>query len=148
LTFSYTDGLLAEMSTPEGNRFQYSYNSAMALVAMASPIDQNGGATYRYLYEDASLPDALTGVEDRYGDRLNTWTYDAQGRGLTSSQGGALDANLVTLAYGANGTSTITNALGVTDTYTFVTLQGVPKVSQISRAASATTSAATPQFHV
>ncbi len=41
---------------------------------------------------------------------------------------------------------TVTNALGVADTYTFTTIQGVPKVTQISRAATSTTAAATRSF--
>jgi RHS repeat-associated protein len=40
----------------------------------------------------------------------------------------------------------VTNALGVADTYTFSTLQGVPKVTGISRAATGNTAAATESF--
>jgi RHS repeat-associated protein len=145
LTFTYSNGLLSEMTTPENNTFTYNYNANKTLSYMASPIDQKG-ATYNYFYENTSLPMALTGVADKYGERLATWTYDSQGRGLTSSQGGSnLNANLTTLTYETN-TTTITNALGVTDTYTFMTLQGVPKIVQISRAATSTTPAATRSF--
>ena len=69
-----------------------------------------------------------------------SWTYDALGRALTSQQGSG--ANLTTLVYNSNGTRTVTNPLGVTDTYSFTSLQGVPKVTGISRAATSTTAAA------
>ena len=56
----------------------------------------------------------------------------------------SLNTNLTTLTYNdTTGSRTVTNALGVTDTYTFTTLQNVPKVTQISRAATSTTAAAT-----
>ncbi len=81
------------------------------------------------------------------GNRYATWTYDAYGRALTSSLGGTLNANLTTIAYNdTDGSRTVTNAQGATDTYTFTLLQGVPKIAQISRAATSTTAAATRTF--
>lgn len=87
------------------------------------------------------------GVIDEAGNRYATWTYDAYGRALTSSLGGSLAANLTTVAYNdIDGSRTVTNALGATDTYTVASLQSVPKVAQISRAATSTTAAATRTF--
>jgi len=145
LTFTYnSDGTLSTMTTPDNNNFVYAYNSNKTLAWIASPVDVNGGYTYSYFYENAALPNALTGVSDKYGERNDTWTYDASGRGLTSHQG--TGADLTTVAYNADGTTTVTNALGVTDTYTFTTLQFVPKVTQVSRAATSNTAAATRTF--
>ena len=45
-----------------------------------------------------------------------------------------------------NGQRTVTNALGETDTYKFTTLQGVPKVTEIDRAATSTTAAGVETF--
>jgi RHS repeat-associated protein len=148
LTFAYANGLLTNLITPDNNSFVYAYNPNNTLSFMASPVDINGGATYSYFYEDSALPNALTGVGDRYGERINTWTYDGVGRGLTSSQGGTgVNANLTTIAYNdATGSRTVTNPLGVTDTYTFTTLQFIPKVTQISRAATSSTPAMTRSF--
>ena len=57
------------------------------------------------------------------------------------------DANLTTVVYNdSDGSRTVTNALGVTDTYSFTTLQGIPKITTISRAATKTTAAATENF--
>lgn len=149
LAFTYnTDGTLATLVTPENNTFVYGYDSVDRLSYAASPEDYPGGATYSYRYENTTLPSALTGVENRYGERLQSWTYDAYGRALTNSLGGStINADLTTLTYNdTTGDRTVTNALGVTDTYSFSTLQGVPKVSGISRAATSTTSAATESF--
>jgi YVTN family beta-propeller protein/YD repeat-containing protein len=102
-------------------------------------------STQTYNYTNAGLPFALTSVTDENGNTYATWTYDTYGRGLTSALGGsALNADLTTITYNdANLTRTVTNPLGVTDTYTLTTLQNVPKVTQISRAATSTTVAAT-----
>jgi len=98
-----------------------------------------------YVYENPNLINTLTGVIDEAGNRYATWTYDAYGRALTSSLGG--NASLTTIAYNdTDGSRTVTNALGATDTYTVALLQGVPKVAQISRAATSTTAAATRTF--
>ncbi len=50
------------------------------------------------------------------------------------------------MTYNADGTTTVKNAFNVRDTYTFTTLQNVSKITQISRAATATTAAATRNF--
>ena len=111
---------------------------------MVSPVDVDGGYTYGYQYGVASMPTLLTGIQDRYGEQIDSWTYDGFGRGLTSQQGSG--ANLTTLVYSPRGSTTVTNPLGVTDTYTFTTLQGVPKVTQIARAATSTTASASRSF--
>lgn len=148
LALAYSNGLLSTLTTPDNNSFVYAYNPNNTLSFVASPVDVNGGATYSYFYENSSLPAALTGIADRYGERINTWTYDDLGRGLTSSQGGPnLNAGLTTITYDdTTGARTATNALGVTDTYTFTKLQSVPKITQISRATTGTTPAMTRTF--
>jgi RHS repeat-associated protein len=148
LTFTYNgNGELATVATPDSTTFTYSYDSSERLQKVASPVDASG-YTYEYLYANSSFPYAVTGIQDRYGEQINGWTYDAYGRGLTSFQGGTgVNANLTTLVYnGSSGTTTVTNALGVTDTYTFAPLQNVPKVTGISRASTSTTAAATESF--
>ncbi|HEX3474575.1 MAG TPA: DUF6531 domain-containing protein, partial [Kofleriaceae bacterium] len=149
LTMTYHgDGTLATMTTPDATTFTYSYDGGKRLQFVNSPVDPAGGYTYQYLYGNAALPYALTGVLDRYGEQLQGWTYDASGRAVTSARGNSgLNADLVTIAYPTPGTAaTVTNAQGVTDSYGFTTLQGVPKLTGISRAATATTAAASESF--
>ena len=45
-----------------------------------------------------------------------------------------------------NGNRNVTGPQGVLETYKFTTLQGVPKVSEIDRAANGTVAAATEKF--
>jgi len=90
----------------------------------------------------SSLPYALTAVVDEDGNTYQTWSYDQFGRGLTNQVGGS--ANLTTLTYNdSDGSRTVTNALGVVDTYTFTISLDAPRVTGISRAATSTTAAAT-----
>jgi YD repeat-containing protein len=122
----------------------YGYSAGTPTMLTSVTYSTTPATSQTYLYENAALPSALTGIIDENGNRFVTWTYDAQGRGLSSQHAGGAD--LTTLAYNADGSTTVTNALGVADTYKFTTLQGVPKVTQISRAATSTTAAATRTF--
>jgi RHS repeat-associated protein len=144
LTYN-TDGTLHTVTTPDSTAITYGYNTVTAGKQLASVTYPTSPSTSQtYLYANSSLPFALTGITDENGNSYATWTYDALARGLTSQQGSG--ANLTTLVYNSNGTTSVTNPLGVTDTYTFTTLQGVPKVTGISRAATSTTAAATESF--
>jgi YD repeat-containing protein len=149
LTFTYAaSGLLQTLGTPDGRTFTYGYTTTTSGQNLTSVTYPTSPASSNiYVYENPNLPNTLTGVIDENGNRYAAWTYDAYGRALTSSLGGSLNANLTTVAYNdTDGSRTVTNALGTTDTYTFAALQGVPKVAQISRAATSTTAAATRTF--
>ncbi|HEU5352163.1 MAG TPA: Ig-like domain repeat protein [Terracidiphilus sp.] len=134
LTFTYSNGTIATVTTPDGLVLTYGYNS------VSNPNDRLASVSYstspvteqQYQYQDSSVPYALTGIMDENGNLYESWTYDSDGRALTNQVGGV--ANKFTVAYDdANLTRTVTNALGETETYTFTMMQGVPKVAQITR---------------
>ncbi len=145
LSFTYLNGLLETLQTPDGLTVTYAHNNV-------SNASQLTGVTYStvptasltYLYENAAFPFTLTGILDEDGNRYATWTYDSAARGLTSQIGAG--ANLSTIAYNSDGSRTVTNALGAQVNYQYQLLQGMPKVTQISRAATSTTAAATELF--
>jgi RHS repeat-associated protein len=146
LTFTYSSNLLQSVLTPDGTTINYGYtavSNGSDLTSVTYPTSPS--STLTYVYGNSALPNALTGITDEDGNSYAAWTYDAYGRGLTSQHGSGAD--LTTVTYNdTDGSRTVTNALGVTDTYTFTTLQGVPKVTGISRAATSTTAAATETF--
>jgi RHS repeat-associated protein len=146
LGFTYQNGLLQTVTTPDSLTLSYTYAAAGSSSVLTSvAYSTNPVTSQTYLYENTGLPFALTGITDEDGNRYATWTYDTTGRALTSQH--ANGADLTTVVYDDTDNSrTVTNALGVTDTYTFTTLQGVPKVTQISRAATSSTAAATESF--
>jgi RHS repeat-associated protein len=145
LNFGYSNGLLQTVTTPDNFSLTYGYTPVGATSQLTSVAYSPAGTSQTYLYENASFPLALTGIKDENGNRYATWSYDSQGCGA-SSQHGTQGADLTNVVFNADGTTTVTNAFGVADTYTFTTLQGVPKITQISRAATSTTAAATRTF--
>jgi RHS repeat-associated protein len=147
LSFTYSgSGLLQTVTTPDALVLSYAYTVKGALNVLSSvSYSTSPVTTLTYLYESSSLPTFLTGITDENGARFTTWTYDATGRALTSLH--ANGADLTTVSYNdSDGSRKVTNALGVADTYLFTTLQGVPKVSKITRAATSTTAAAVETF--
>jgi RHS repeat-associated protein len=150
LTLAYQNGLLQTVTTPDGLILTYGYSSSGA---KAGVLDRLASVAYSttpqtsqsYLYENSALPFALTGITDEDGNRYATWTYDSSGRGLTNQHAGGAD--LTTVVYNdTDGSRMVTNALGQQLLYKFTTLQGVPKVTEIDRQATSTTSAATQAF--
>lgn len=147
LMFSYnTDGTLASIATPDGTNIAYGYVGSIATKAVSSvTFPTLPPTTLSYVYDDSDFPNLLTGVLDESGNRYETWTYDSYGRGLTSQLGSGV--NLTAVSFNdTDGTRTVTNALGNTDTYTFTVQQNVPKVTSISRAATGPTAKATEFF--
>lgn len=149
LGFSYSStGMLETVTTPDTLVLTYGFTAATGGNQLTSVLYNTSPDTSQtYVYENADLPFALTGIIDENNNRFAAWTYDKLGRALTSQHGtGTSTADLTTLSYNSNGTTTVTNAFGVADTYTFSTLQNAPKVTQISRAATSTTAKATEAF--
>lgn len=145
LTLTYNpNGTLNSVTTPDNTVITYGYTEVGLGINLTSvTYPTTPASTTAYLYENTSLPNALTSIIDENGNRYATWGYDTSGRVTSSQLGTGANAELTSMTYNANGTTTVTNALGVADTYSFTTLQFVPKISQISRAATSTTPAMT-----
>jgi YD repeat-containing protein len=145
LTFGYSSGLLSTVSTPE-----FTSGLTYGYVAYSSGAHQLSTVTYAtspathqtYLYENTSYPYALTGITDENGNRYATWGYDGLGRGILSQLSGAV--NYTSVYYNdTTGNRVVKGPLGIVDTYKFTTMQGVPKVTEIDRAANSPVVAAT-----
>jgi RHS repeat-associated protein len=144
----YSHGMLETVTTPDSFVLTYGFTAATGGNQLTSlSYNTNPVTSQTYVYGDSAFPFALTGIIDENNNRFATWTYNSSGQGLTSQHGtGSSTADLTTLTYNSNGTTTVTNAFGVADTYTFSTLQNVPKLVKISRAKTTTTAAATRTF--
>jgi YD repeat-containing protein len=147
LGLSYSSaGLLTGVTTPDTLALSYgyvAYSSAHLLTTVSyntSPV-----TSQTYLYENTNYPFALTGITDENGNRFATWAYDASGRAISSQHAGGAD--LTQISYNSStGDRTVTGPLGIVETYKFTALQGVPKVTEIDRAANGTVAAATRYF--
>jgi RHS repeat-associated protein len=143
LTLTYNaSGLLNTVSTLGSLVLTYGYSSSgtngTTLDRLASVSYNTSPVTSQtYVYGNSSFPFALTSRIDENGNTANAWTYDTVGRGISSERFSAVNTPVeqTTFAYNADGTVTVTNPLGEQDTYTFTTLQKLPKVTGISRAA-------------
>ena len=142
LGFTYNNGLLQTVATPDSLTLAYSYSTSAAGSRLTSVAYSTSPVTRQsYLYENAALPGAMTAVVDENGNRVSSWTYDSTGRALSSQQGAG--AGLTRIAYNdTDGSRTVTYPLGEQKVFRFTTLQGVPKVTQIERLATASTPAA------
>jgi RHS repeat-associated protein len=149
LSFTYSSGLLATVTAPDTLGLGYGFTAAGGSNVLTSVSYSAASTSISYAYANTSFPFALTSLTDELGHTHSTWTYDSYGRAASNYMGGStLSANSTTITYGS-GTSMVTNALGVADTYTLTTSQGVPKITGISRAAttgSGATAAATESF--
>ena len=129
LTFVYTDNAgqprLSSATTPDGN-VVYSYDAEGNLNTVAYPDGK--GKTYHY--EDTSFPHHLTGITDENNIRFATWAYNANGKAISSEHAGGVERG--TFTYNADGTTTVTGALGDTRVYHFEVQNGARVVSQIT----------------
>jgi YD repeat-containing protein len=82
-----------------------------------------------YLYEDELRPALLTGIIDERGVRAVTWSYDSQGRAVSSEHAGGADKT--TIAYTDDGTTTVTNALGHVVTYKYAVVAGTKRLMTV-----------------
>lgn len=139
-------GRINGFTTPDNETYSYNYDGAGNLTGIAYP---NNGGVRIYHYEDSNFPNALTGITDANGDRFATWSYDPDGRAVSSEHFNG--AERVTMDYSNlddiyDRRTTTTNALGKETTFHFKTIQGVRKVVQVEGHASTHCAAANQNY--
>ncbi len=132
--FNSSTGRLESITDPGLNQYLYSYDANGNLTSVTYPSDTTDNYIRLYHYEEgASFPHHLTGMSDVESPgtpvRYSTYDYDTEGRAISSEHAGAVDS--ISLVYNADGTTTITDAKGLVQTYHFRALHGVPMVEQI-----------------
>lgn len=120
ITLSYnSDLLLSTLTDPAGNTVSYDYDAVGNLVHVSFPdedeVPENNPAVV-YHYEDPRHLFALTGKSDARGNRIATWTYDDEGRVVTSSH---IDGNDFTQFAYTDSSSTVTKNNGYQKTLTY-----------------------------
>lgn len=126
LVFTYEANRLASVSDPAGHVIRYAHlDDDLVSVTYASGEPTQATRTYHYneagQTDGLSMPHLLTGITDESGQRYASWGYDERRRGVLSVHGdytsGMIDRT--TLAFNSDGTSTITDSLGRTRSYSF-----------------------------
>ncbi|HEX7910419.1 MAG TPA: DUF6531 domain-containing protein [Paraburkholderia sp.] len=121
---------LSRLNDPLGRMTQYGYNANGNLVSVTWP----DGYAHRYVYDDTRFKNALTGEVDETGNRVATWSYDAQGRATTVTHpDSSLNAQFT---YGA-GTSSVTDSKHTT-TLNFSSVGGMLRPTSSSSPDGAT----------
>ncbi|MEW6415978.1 MAG: DUF6531 domain-containing protein, partial [Pseudomonadota bacterium] len=128
LRFTYdTSKRIATVTDPAGGIITYGYDAQSNLVSVTYPDGRS--KTYHYNEPEhtsgANLPHALTGITDENGDRYATYQYSADGKAIATGHAGGAD--LHTLAYNPDGSTTVTDPLGTQRTHNFTTILGVVK---------------------
>jgi RHS repeat-associated protein len=124
--------VISKVTLPDSTTLNYIYDSAAGYSGGIDDSDRLIKVEHRdasnnlldsttYLYENANVPWAVTGVEDSNGTRRWTVAYDSDGHATVSK--GPSNANETDVVYGTVGspsyTRTTTNALGKNTVYTF-----------------------------
>jgi RHS repeat-associated protein len=139
LGFTYQNGLLSTLTTPDGLVLTYGYSAGgidlsltgglTALTSVKYPTGPPTSLTYDY-----TPTGLLQDVIDQAGHTAATFTYDASDRATEVYTGGDLHTGTEIVSYNdADGSRTVTDALGLRTVYRFALLQGVPKVTEIDR---------------
>ncbi|WP_163835602.1 RHS repeat protein [Spartinivicinus ruber] len=140
LNLSYVKDKLVVAELNNITKFLYNYDSLGRLESVHS---QSKGVR-QYHYENEKFPYHLTGITDENGVRFATWTYDDQGRAITSEHAGGKEK--VTLEFHDNNSTTVTNPLGKKTTYYFQKFNGVNKVVKVEGHQSQSCAAANKEY--
>ncbi|MFZ1986986.1 MAG: RHS repeat-associated core domain-containing protein, partial [Desulfatitalea sp.] len=134
ITFEYNgDGRISQITgpattaVPNGIWVQYQYDAAGNLTDVIYP----DGTGFVYLYTNADFPNHLTGKRNRSGRTLASWSYDTKGRAITNQTVSGED---LTLVYGEgmqDNQVTVTDADGITKTYTLSRMDGIKRVLKV-----------------
>ena len=70
---------IATMTAPDGHVYSYTYDSFGNLTLVTYP----DRSIRKYVYENTSYRNFLTGVIDENGNRYATWAYNSSGRAIS-----------------------------------------------------------------
>lgn len=124
--FNYdVNNRLTSISLPGGGTITYQYD-----------FPRLSGVTYpdtrsrTYHYENSSWRNALTGITDESNTRFATYGYDGNGRANLSEHSGGADRH--TFAYPSSTSTTVTDPLNATRTWTHGIVQGSARATAVS----------------
>jgi hypothetical protein len=145
VSLSYTSGLLTGLTTPDSLNLTYGYVAFSSGGNLLSTVAYNTSPATHLGYSYFTSSSQLTGITDENGHSYASWTYDSSGRMATSQLSGGVNYTSVSY-FDDSGDRHVTGPLGITETYKFDVLQGVPKVVEIDRASNGTVAAASEFF--
>lgn len=116
-----TSGRITSITLPDGKVYSYSYPYPYLLGSVTYP----NMTQKQYLYASQRLTD----IKNENGKVIEKHTYDTIGRAITSSADGTKEK--LTISYGSNNQSTVTDSLGRVTTYTINKSGGKSHITSI-----------------
>jgi len=90
LTLEYQGELISRITQPDGGVIEYNYDENSNLIEVSypdlTPNDRNDNPALTYHYEDSRFPYHLTGITDENGERTQTYSYNEQGKAISSGK--------------------------------------------------------------
>lgn len=108
ITFNYINNILESITLPNSNSVYFDRDSNWNLTKVTYPDTKSK----TYHYEDLNFLGLLTGITDENGIRYATWTYDSNGKGLSSEHANGFESSSSNTAR-----TTVTNSKGLSITY-------------------------------
>jgi YD repeat-containing protein len=133
VSFAYdTAGRIISAQVPGGKTIKYNYKIAANTVniSLLDSVEALDGAKTTYEYADTRFPFALTGVVDANGKHYASWSYDANGKAISSQH--ADGAELFSFDYTFGDRTTVTNPLGKKTTYNFSVINGRKLITSVT----------------
>jgi RHS repeat-associated protein len=119
LTLAYSGaGQLTTVTTLDARVITYAYDGSGRLVSVLYP----DGKGRNFVYENASFPQALTGIFDEAGIRWGTFAYDSTGRAISTQLAGSVNSYQV--SYPSSSSATVVDPLGTSRNYNYGTTLG------------------------
>lgn len=115
-----TLGRILQIVQPDNNSLNFTYDSSNNLSTVTYP----DAKVRTYHYEDARFSNNLTGITDENGVRYAAWTYDIQGRAISSEHAGGVDRHELTYN---TGNTIVKDPLGTVRTKNLTTILDVVK---------------------
>jgi YD repeat-containing protein len=133
---------LTSVTYPDLKRRQYHYEPSGLPVLAASiasfpiifDLPSGGTTNYPQVLVGERAAESLTGITDENNQRFASYAYDSYGRATTTTHAGGVQS--ATLTFNADGSTSVTDALGTTRVYRFQTVQGVRRMSSVSQPCS------------
>jgi len=140
------NGEVTQVDFPNGTNNSYAYQVTRNRPLLTSVLSSTGFANV-FFYEDNRFPTYITGIEDANGNRISSVQYDDNYR-VISSEKGPLNSGIerTQIQYNADGTRTLTNALGKQNIYHFTQFNGEYKMTQVEGIASGNCAAANKNY--
>ena len=129
LSFAYSGSKVTLVTVPNGGVYSYGYDNKNNLTIVTYPDTTQR----KFIYENISFPHALTGVIDEKGNRYSTDAYDSAGRDISTEFAGGVYKYTLNYGYLTNGYVPVTDALGVTRTSIFSSINQMPLETQMSQ---------------